>query len=183
MSKTAIVRTCATLNEAYICRGLLQTHGIHASIDNAEHAAIDWYVVQALGGVYVRVPSAQLKPAQDALIAHVVDAADMLKEYALPYEPITSSQRWKVIILWLFYFGVIQFFIAGLIVLFLSYFPAEWLASTEGDRPSIRVGSGLGIGTPRNSGEGLVLMMLMFLIVLWELISTRPEKPKKDPQL
>lgn len=127
MSTTAIVRTCSTLNEAYICRGLLQTHGIHASIDNAEHAAVDWFIVQALGGVYVRVPISQLHDAQEAMVEHINHADQLLSKHALRATDITTSQRGKAILMVLIWFGVLHV-IAGLAIWLADQaIPRSWI--------------------------------------------------------
>ena len=77
------VRRCATLNEAHIVCGLLRSHGFEAAVEEANHAANDWFVVQALGGVRVSVPHAQLDSATQ-LIAEVMAASQQVSDSANP---------------------------------------------------------------------------------------------------
>ena len=126
MSTTAIVRTCATLNEAYICRGLLQTHGIQASIDNAEHAAVDWSIVQALGGVHIRVPISQYGLAKTTIVQTVEHARNSPAKSGEEYEPSTRSQRRKAWIMMLFWFGVFNTILLFVIIWLEAVIPHEW---------------------------------------------------------
>lgn len=126
MSTTEIVRTCATLNEAYICRGLLQTHGIHASIDNAEHAAVDWFIIQGLGGVRIRVPISQYELAKTAIIQTVEHARNSPVKSGEEYEPSTRSQRRKAWVMMFFWFGFFNAIVLFLIIWLETVIPHEW---------------------------------------------------------
>ena len=183
MSHTVILRAFATVSEARICRSILETHGIQASIDNEEIVVQDWSIVPAVGGVHVRVPKSQLSAAKSALTDHLKYAEEILKEHALPGDSITTSQRWKAIIMLLMYLGFFNLGLAWFLLTLDSLIPPEWIPTSEPLFSQARVNTGFGISSPGPGAEGVVLVFLIAMILLWELISTRPEKPKKDPQV
>ncbi len=66
-------RTLATFDsvlQAHVAAGRLQAEGLDAVIADANHAAADWLVMQALGGVKIRIPAEQYDAAR-AVLARV----------------------------------------------------------------------------------------------------------------
>lgn len=187
MSDTVILRACATVSEARICCGLLQTHNIHASVDNAEHVVQNWWVVPAVGGVHVRVPRSQLDAAHTVLNEHVQHAGALLRQHASPGDPITKTRRWKalsMLLLWLsLWLGIAHLLFYGFFTWLDGLVPYSWIPNPEPPQTEVSIGNGMGVGPAGPGAEGVVLVFVIAMILIWELISSRPEKPKKDPQI
>lgn len=79
MSGAVVIRRCASAEEAAIVCALLNDAGIPASLENWHHAMIDWGVLQALGGVGVRVPADMLDAAREAIIGYAESADERLQ--------------------------------------------------------------------------------------------------------
>jgi hypothetical protein len=61
------VATCQTPTEAHLLRGVLQAAGLTPYVADANIVQVHAWLTQAVGGVRVLVPSAQLKAAQEAI--------------------------------------------------------------------------------------------------------------------
>jgi len=72
------VATCATPTEAHILKGVLEASGLSPHVADAHVIQANSWMTQALGGVRVMVPAAQLAAAHEAIAAF--DAGD----YGLP---------------------------------------------------------------------------------------------------
>ena len=64
MSESAVLRNYGRVEEALIVCAALQYAGFDASIDNYNHATVNWLLVPALGGIPVRLPTSQLEDAK-----------------------------------------------------------------------------------------------------------------------
>lgn len=71
MSGAVVIRRCASAEEATVVCALLNDADIEAWLDNWYHAANDWLISLALGGVGVLVPEAQKVEAERALAEHL----------------------------------------------------------------------------------------------------------------
>jgi hypothetical protein len=85
----AVLISLAMREEAEVAAAALRADGIDAFIGNFHHAAIEWGIVPALGGVQVLVPSASLATAREALRDRI--------SYDTPadYEPAPRRDRYK----------------------------------------------------------------------------------------
>lgn len=115
MSGAVIIRRCATAEEAVIVCALLENAGIPTSIDSWHHAMIDWGVVQALGGVAVRVPASLFNVARQTIIDYADSAEDRLSSEFPLLDPYPLPQnRLRYYILMIFFTG---FFLPPLLLL------------------------------------------------------------------
>ena len=78
MSESAVLRNYGRVEEALIVCAALQYAGFDASIDNYNHATVNWLLVPALGGIPVRLPTSQLEDAKAYLREMVETAEDRL---------------------------------------------------------------------------------------------------------
>lgn len=76
MSQSAVLRNYGQVEEALIVYAALQAAGFDVSIDNYNHASLDWLIVPALGGIPVRLPASQLEDAR-AYLQDMVDTAEI----------------------------------------------------------------------------------------------------------
>ena len=75
MSESAVLRNYGRVEEALIVCAALQYAGFDASIDNYNHATVNWLLVPALGGIPVRLPTSQLEDAK-AYLREMVETAE-----------------------------------------------------------------------------------------------------------
>lgn len=68
-SSFTVVASFTTLAEAEICKGMLLSHGIAATLLDAETVTMNWAYSQAVGGVKVAVPSVVAQQAQGYIAA------------------------------------------------------------------------------------------------------------------
>jgi hypothetical protein len=80
MSQSAVLRNYGQVEEALIVCAALQSAGFDASIDNYNHATVNWLLVPALGGIPVRLPASQLEDAKAYPGEMVESAEDRLVE-------------------------------------------------------------------------------------------------------
>ncbi|WP_290496224.1 hypothetical protein [Hyphomonas sp. UBA4494] len=80
MSESAVLRNYRRVEEALIVCAALQYAEFDASIDNYNHATVNWLLVPALGGIPVRLPASQLEDAKAYLREMVETAEDRLVE-------------------------------------------------------------------------------------------------------
>ena len=182
MSDTVIIRRCATLNEAYILRGLLTANGFSATLDEANHAAMNWWLIPALNGVAIRLPIAQVEDAKRTVIAIAETApADLEKQFG-PYEPPRKYGRASLWFYWLSFFGLAQLVVIGLIILLDRLVPEAWIPATN-QSPFFtpHYGGGAGFDWER-AANGFVLMFFMVGLLIFEFFSTRPKTTPKEPQ-
>lgn len=64
-----VVASFVNIVEAEICKGMLQAHGINASVLDGELVAMNWGYSQAIGGVKVVVPTANANIAKAYIAA------------------------------------------------------------------------------------------------------------------
>ena len=183
MKNSVILRRCATLHEALICKALLTDRGILASLDNAEHAANDWGTVSALGGVHIRVPISQAQEAKQIIIDQVTQADEILRRTALPGDTVVSTSRWKAMTMLAIYLGLFQL-VGGLGLAWLTtMIPSEWLPTINEPEYITGYWEGAGVSPPSPGIDGLVFLFFIVLLLAWELLSTRPTTPNKEPQI
>ncbi len=178
-TNSVVIRRCASLPEAYVCWGLLRANGFEASLDNANYAAIDWGAVHAIGGIAIRVPISQFERAKTCIVESV-EVASALNTKTVK---MTFANRMKAVSMLLIFFGVIEFLGAILIIWLASIVPSNWLPTASDSVFYVSTHTGLGIAPPGPGIEGLLFMMLVSFLLLWELISTRPPKLPKEPQV
>lgn len=179
MTNTLIIRRCATLNEAYISADVLRFNGILATLDNAHHAGLDWFSVQALGGVHVRVPTSQYQEAKSVIIEQLENAPIVLAELGFEPDPPTKSRYWRAASMLLIYLGFLYFPAYFLIAWLDAILPRTWFPEPE---PSFGIWINQTTVSPAVGMDGLVFVMVMSMLLIWELITTRPDKPAKAPQ-
>jgi len=183
MSSSVVLRRCATLSEAHICAGLLNSRDIWAVVDNAEHAAVDWGSVCAFGGVYVRVFASDYERAKQEIIDSVLAAPAVLKDLSGSIEPLPNARRWRAISMLLIYLGVVNFFGGLLLIFVIPLIPPEWVPQTQANDYWFDISSGVSTAPPGPGANGLILVLMIASFLLWELRTTQPTNPKKEPQV
>ena len=73
------LRRCANVEEAIVVAGLLKSEGFHPTISNFHHAMMDWWIVQALGGVEIKVLDSEWDAAKSCIISMVESAPERLE--------------------------------------------------------------------------------------------------------
>jgi hypothetical protein len=183
MSNSIILRRCATLTEAQICVGLLNSHDIWAALDNAEHAALDWGMIPALGGVHVRVARSDYERAKQTIIDSVTAAPDLLSAAAGPYEPPRRNRRWRALSMLVIWFGLLNL-VAGYALYWLDQIiPRAWVPDPQPSDAWFAIAFGRVAAPPGPGLEGFVFLILIGLFLVWELLTTQPTKPAKEPQI
>jgi len=182
MSNSVVIKRCATLNEAYILQGLLAANGFDARLDEANHAAMNWWLIPALNGVAIRLPITQAAEAKRTVLAIAETAPANLEKQFGPYEAPRKYGRASVWFYWLSFFGLLQLMFIGSIILLDRLVPDAWLPITN-QTPYISAyyGGGINVNWER-AGNGFVLMFFMIGLLIFEFFSTRPQKPPKEPQ-
>lgn len=183
MINSVILRRCATLSEAHICVGLLKANGIWASLDNAEHASLDWGAIPALGGVQIRVSASEYELAKRTIIEAVSAAPEVLSAAAGSYEPIRGSRRWRAASMLIIWFGILDLLAIPVLSWLDSVVPKTWLPDPDPNDFWLEVSSGASAAPPGPGAEGALLMTLIGLFLLWELLTTQPQTVEKDPQV
>jgi len=183
MSHSVILRRCATLHEALVCYSLLIDRGILASLDNAEHAGVDWGMVSCLGGVHIRVPTSQYETAKQIIIEQVTDADEILTHAGLTADPVPKKSRWRAISMLVIYFGLFQL-VASLGLIWLDQFiPRSWLPVLNSQEPVAYFWTGTSAAPPGPGVDGVVFVFFLVLLTISELISTRQKTPNREPQV
>ncbi|MCO6465713.1 MAG: DUF2007 domain-containing protein [Bradyrhizobiaceae bacterium] len=88
----AVVATFPTVIEAEICKGMLQAHGITATLHDAESVSMYAGAVTALGGVKVVVPQSQADLARGCINStsaqpEHIDVCTQCGSTSLAYKP------------------------------------------------------------------------------------------------
>ncbi len=183
MSNSVIIRRCATLSEAHICAGLLNSHGIWARIDNAEHAAVDWGSIPAFGGVSVRVFASDYDTAKRVIIDAISSAPERLTAAAGKTDPIVRTRRWRALSMLIIWIGVLELATTPLLVWLNKVIPKQWVPDPDPNDFWVSVSEGVSIAPPGPGAEGVLLFMLIALLLLWELLTTQHKPTSKDPQV
>jgi len=178
-TKSIIIRKCATLVEAYACRGLLTARGFAASIDNSYHCAVDWSVVPALGGVSIRVPECQYKNAKKCIIEASKSGPQILEEQFGSYEHPKRYGRLSVWCFWLNYFGVIPMLLIGSIAAAVHYIPPDYLPSHDSSFFYPNYSGGVGFNF-RDIADGVALMLMMIVYFISEALSLSQSNNEKE---
>ena len=71
----SVLISLATKEEADVAASALRADGVDAFVGNEHHAAIEWGLVHAFGGVQVMVPAARREQAKRLLQARLAEAA------------------------------------------------------------------------------------------------------------
>ena len=183
MRDSVIIRRCATLSEAQICTGLLHSRDIWATIDNAEHAAVDWGSIQALGGVHVRVLASEFDAAKQAITDAVLLARKTPIELDEEFEPILRNRRWRGLSMLVIWFGLFNF-IAGIVLVWLDQvIPPDWIPEPQYTEFWAGYYVGSSAAAPWPGLSGLVYIFLIALFLILELLLTQPEKSRQEPQV
>lgn len=178
-TNSRIIRRCMSLPEAYACAGLLKANGFLASLENEHHAALDWGMIPALGGIKILVPASQYDSAKTCIIGNVTAAR---AEHPEPVK-MTLTNRLKAVSMLLIFFGIVE--VLGVIVLLWlnTIIPPEWIPDSGQTYSYFTISSGHGVGPPGPGRNGAVLMFFIIVIVVSELITTQPKKTRKDTQV
>ena len=125
MSPSVIIHRAQDIESALVFANFLQFYGFDASLDNANHAGMDWAIVPALGGIAVRLPLYQLDDAKELLRVALKDAkAD--PEFS---EPARLRPLWqKRLLAWSmigFYTGILPIMLALLLAPLAALIPPE----------------------------------------------------------
>lgn len=184
MSSLVTIRRCATLPEALICKGLLQSRGIDVSLSNYAHASIDWWSVPAFNGVGLLLPAAHYEEARSIIEDAVTNASDFIDEIHGSYEAPPAYGRAAVWFYWLNFFGatLVAYIVIGLAINAILPDPwIDWLmqhAAPEfggaGSYYYLRPGdqNAAVLGNDFNF-EGAMFLLIIFLVFLTDRLSTR----------
>lgn len=183
MTESVIIRRCATLCEAQICNGFLQSRGILSSIDNAHHAAVDWSIVSAIGGVHIRVPISQYEDSKTLIIDRVIWARETLEKSEFGYEPITKTRYGRAASMLIIWLGLFNLAAGAALAMIDTYIPASWFPAERETDLFFTMGLGIATPSPSDQVDGFVFLFIVFLFLVWELVSTRETKPQKEPQI
>ena len=123
MSPSVIIHRAQDIESALVLTNFLQFHGFDARLDNAGHAAVDWGIVPALGGIAIRLPRAQVDEARQALRA-ALNEADAIS--VTDYQRRTRRKRLLAYSMLGIYFGLIPLVVGAIIVGIAYTIPAEW---------------------------------------------------------
>ena len=183
MTSSVIIRRCATLSEALICHSFLRSRGILSSIDNENHAAAQWNIVPAIGGVHIRVPTSQYEDAKALIIDRVERAPALLDAWDLKFQPIEKTRYWRAASMLIISLGFFNLLATGAIFIIDQIVPAAWFPSNNA--PDMVFAPGPVSGLPGNgyNSDGYVFVFIIALFLIWELISTRADKPRTEPQV
>ena len=166
MTESVIIRRCATLSEAQICNGFLQSRGVLSSIDNEHHAAVDWTIVSAIGGVQIRVPISQYDEAKTLIVDRVTWAKAAFETPEFGYEPIEKTRylhAWSMLIIW---FGLFNL-IAGTALAWLNPFiPTSWLPTERDTELFFTMGLGFTWSNQSYQSDGIVFLFIVFLFLV-----------------
>ena len=89
-----------------------------------------------------------------------------------------------MLLLWLsLWLGIAHLLFYGFFTWLDGLVPYSWIPNPEPPQTEVSIGNGMGVGPAGPGAEGVVLVFVIAMILIWELISSRPEKPKKDPQI
>ena len=83
--------------DAFLARGLLESHGIPAIVTDHNTVRMDWHYSNAIGGVRLQVPFAQADAARTVLSSEDLNwASEELQQDCDPC-PACKSQRTRVV--------------------------------------------------------------------------------------
>lgn len=178
-TNSVIIRRCASLPEAYACLGLLKANGFLASLDNANHATVDWAMVQALGGIQIRVPISQFDDAKTCIVESVTAST---QDNPVSIE-MTRWNRIKAISMALIYFGIVEL-IGVIALLWLNHvIPPEWIPEPSSQISVVTTGSGLGIARAEQWLNGAVFLFFIVLYLLFDVTANKPHTHDREPQV
>lgn len=125
MSPSVVIHRAPNAESALVLANYLQSQGFDASLDNFGHAALDWSMIPALGGISVRIPRAQVEDAKSAL-REALEAAAQDPEFSevVRKRPSYRWLAWSMIAVW---FGLAQVVLGLLLYGVASLLPAKWL--------------------------------------------------------
>lgn len=190
MSPSIIIHHAQDIESALVLTNFLQFHGFDASLDNGGHAALNWGIVPALGGIAVRLPRAQVDEVKELLRSALADAkAD--PEFAEHIQLRPDWQKrflgWSMLGL---YTGIIPISAALVVAMLLSWIPAGWFPEVP-PRPPVstypfdyaRLNN---LPTPtKHEAEVLVFVALAigaFLLGLERVTRPMPDEHVSDPE-
>ncbi len=93
----AVLISLATREEAEVAASALRAEGVDAFIGNSETANMHWGLTQAMGGLQIMVPAAQINRAKMLLQNRIEESATGDEDE--PYDPGRRRDRWKAWIL------------------------------------------------------------------------------------
>ena len=125
MSPSVVIHRAPNAESALVLVNYLQSQGFDASLDNFGHAALDWSMIPALGGIAVRLPRAQVEDAKSAL-KEALETAAQDPEFSEVVRKRSSYRwlAWSMIAVW---FGLAQVVLGLLLYGVASLLPAKWL--------------------------------------------------------
>lgn len=120
----SVLLSLTTREEAEVAVAALRADGVGAFLGNDHHAGVMPFQMQAMGGMQVMVPSAQLQEAKALLEARRREAWDDADDEgeAMPQR----RDRWKARLLALFYVGPLALLLGAGVVVFLVVGFTRW---------------------------------------------------------
>ncbi len=113
----AVLVSLSTREEAEVAASALRAQGVDAFLGNSHHASVMPLAVQAMGGMQIMVPSAQLAEAKALLQARIRDWRQDDEDNEDDEAPPKRRDRWKA---WMF-LGLMIGPVVVMLVLALGY--------------------------------------------------------------
>lgn len=185
MSPSAVLRNYCRVEEALVVCSALQDAGFDAAVDNLNHATLEWYLVPALGGIQVRIPASQLKPAKAYLneIFHTAEQR-LLEATGETADPIHRRRYWRAWIGIAIWFGVADLLGIATLWLALKLVPPDWWPKPdEMGVPKYELGTT--IAQPPDLSNILtgLLFLLMLVLITWnEMYVTQRSAKARQPE-
>ena len=169
MSPSVVLRNYSRVEEALVVCSALQDAGFDAAIDNLNHATLEWYLVPALGGIQVRIPASQLKPAK-AYLNEMFHTAEqrLLEATGETADPIHRRRYWRVWTGLAIWFGVADLLGIATLWLALKLVPPDWWPKPD-EMVVPKYELGPTIAKPPDLSNILtgLLFLLMLVLITW----------------
>ncbi|MEM5517273.1 hypothetical protein WNY37_09945 [Henriciella sp. AS95] len=160
MSSFVTIRWFAALPEALACKSFLEANGVFAVINDFEHITVQWYLIEALGGVRVSVASKDFEEA-NLLLEEVTSASKPEQDYEQP-EPYGRIAAWA-------YLLAPQGLLAALVGLLAIPF---WLAGLATDQTMRRTYQSESIQFI-NDGGAFLLPLFLIASMIWIFLDAK----------
>lgn len=185
MSRALVIRRCATTEEAVVVVALLKDAGFSASLDNWNHAMVDWGSIAAFGGVGISVPSEQAIEAGNYMIEALETADNRLQSVFGDYDRsrLPGDRIRALSMLFIFLGGDVLVFLP--IIWLLTLLPESWFVPTEDQAGEIYAQAGRAIGeAPDLSGIGdsLLFLAVMLTLLANEMFNARQSQLQRNTE-
>jgi hypothetical protein len=184
MSPSVVLHNYSRVEEALVVCSALQDAGFDATIDNLNHAILEWYLVPALGGIQVRLPATQLEPARAHLNEMVQTAEQRLTDVTGQATDPIHHRYWRAWTGLAIFVGVFNLFGIAVFWLIDKIIPPKWVTMPDSDVVPF-FDFGLTIAEPPNL-RGLLFLLALVLITWNEIFEIRraekrPANERNDP--